>query len=104
MMLILAVSVWLAIAVTLYTGVWFAFMRRLGTLGTSLVSLGLSSVMSPGLWAAGHGAIPFPGGLVFLLSASKAFELLTAINFAMWMLTFFIFLTYSRYLKRSKND
>jgi hypothetical protein len=105
MPLILAVSVWLAIAVTLYTGVWFALMRRLGTVGTSLVNLGLSTVMSPGIWAAGHGAIPFPGGVVFLLGGpSQRFDALSAINFAMWMLTFLIFSIYSWHLKRSEID
>jgi hypothetical protein len=102
MLLILPVFLWLTIAVTLYTGLWFAFMRRLGTIGTSLFNLGLAAVMSPGLWAAGHGAIPFPGGLLFLLgSPSEGFGASATLNFAMWMLTFTIFSVHSRYLKNS---
>jgi hypothetical protein len=89
---ILLIFVWLTIAVTLYTGLWFGFMRRLGTLGTLLFNLGLSAVMSPGIWTAGHGVIPFPGGALFLLgSPGEGFGASSTLHFAMWMLTLLIF-------------
>ena len=100
MFLILPVLVWLAVAVILYTGLWFAFVRRSEMMRTSLFNLGLSAVMSPGIWVAGHGAIPFPGGVLFLLgSPSEGSGATPVLNFAMWMLTFLIFSVYSRYLK-----
>lgn len=101
--LILPVFLWLTIAVTIYTGLWFAFMRRSGRFGSSLSNLALSCVMSPGLWTAGHGAMPFPAGALFLLGSPKeGFGASATVNFALWMLTFLVFSLYGRYLSNSQ--
>lgn len=99
------ICVWLLISAAIYTGLWFGFIQRFGTPGIVLFNLGLSVILSPGLLMGGHGALPFPGGLVFLIvdlgEQSQAFP---SLNFMMWMLTFLIFGVYSWYLKNSDTN
>lgn len=94
------ICIWLIISTSIYTCLWFAFIRRFGSAGIFLFNLGLSIIFSPGILAGGHGAIPFPGGVAFLLGGPNE-RPISVFNFAMVMLTFSIFLAYSWFLKRN---
>ena len=93
--------IWLLISTVFYAALWFAFIRRFGMVGTCLFSLGFSAMLSPGIFAGGHGAIPFPGGAAFLLDGldGKGGPI-DDLNLMMWMLTFAIFSVCSWLLKR----
>lgn len=99
---ILLICIWLIISTSIYAGLWFAFIRRFGSAGIFLFNLGLSIILSPGILAVGHGAIPFPGGVAFLLDGpNERMGPISVFNFAMGMLTFSIFLAYSWVLKKN---
>jgi len=93
--------IWLVISTVFYAALWFAFIRRFGMLGTCLFSLGFSAMLSPGILAGGHGAIPFPGGAAFLIDGlSGRGGPIADLNLMMWLLTFAIFSVCSWLLKR----
>lgn len=96
------ICIWLMIAVSAYIGLWFEFVRRFGTFGATILNLGLSAISSPGILAGGHGAIPFPGGVAFLLHASsEGFGRIEIFNGAMWALMFLIFSACCWFLKKN---
>lgn len=93
--------IWLLIATVFYAALWFACIRRFGMVGTCLFSLGFSAMLSPGILAGGHGAIPFPGGVAFLLDGLGGDGgPIADLNLMMWLLTFAIFSVCSWLLKR----
>ena len=90
---------WLAISGAIYTGLWSAFLHRLGKIGICLINVGASVILSPGL-IVGHGALPFPGGLVVLLGDySPRNRSLLIFNFVSWMLTLLFLFNRSASLK-----
>lgn len=96
----LVVCIWLLISAVIYMGLWSVFLSKLGNVELLLVTLGTSVILSPGV-AVGHGAIPFPGGLAFLFGGYSAGDRSVLVfNFVLWMVTFLIFLVFSRFLKK----
>ena len=105
LMFAVPIGIWLAISLVIYTLLWMGFIHRYGMVGISLVNLGLSVILSPGLVMGGHGAFPFPGGALVLLGGTRdSSEAFPSFNFQMWMLTFVVFSIYSWYLKKTDAD
>jgi hypothetical protein len=95
------VCLWLAIAASFYTALWFAFLRRFSHRRILVFNLVLSLILSPGILAGGHGAIPFPGGVAFLLGGLREkLGPISIFNFTMWMLSFSVFSVCSWLLKK----
>jgi hypothetical protein len=105
LMFAVPIGIWLAISSVIYTLLWMGFIHRYGMVGISLVNLGLSAILSPGLVTGGHGALPFPGGALVLLGGTRdSSEAFPSFNFQMWVLTFVVFSVYSFYLKKSDTS